>query len=336
MAAHSILADARTIREVRAAVSRKRCLHPDAPAGCSKIGRAHTIQRAAALERIAREGHVYTSLIDPPHAFAGGQVPIRLIGIRQASAFAGFCARHDDELFSALEKTQLAPEPKQVFLAHFRALAFELYQKAATLEVHRVLQRRFGEKQLSREQQEVVASMIEGTSQGLTDVRFQKHVLDEDLRAGRFDQIQALFCRLDSVPKQVCCGAFAPEWDVEGHPLLDLANAPPDQSEAVGLTISADTAGGYVLLTGHRAAKNADAFLRRVLATAQHRLANLIFRLALQQIENVVFAPDWLEGVIPAVREEVERRAHSGQDFDLFNQPLQAPVGWRVTSIQHV
>ena len=87
------------VRELRDVVSRRICLHPAAPVGCTKIGRAHTIQRATALKRIARDGHLYTTPLDLPHAMASGPKAMRLVGIEKASTFAGFCARHDDELF---------------------------------------------------------------------------------------------------------------------------------------------------------------------------------------------------------------------------------------------
>lgn len=119
---------------IRRSYSWKTCLHPDAPRGCGAVIRAHTIQRSGVLDRIARNGHVYTL-----RAKNGGPpvytVTVRevLVGIKEASTFPGFCSRHDDELFSAIEKQGFEVSEESALLLGFRSLCYGYHQTTAGL-----------------------------------------------------------------------------------------------------------------------------------------------------------------------------------------------------------
>jgi hypothetical protein len=326
-----------TSSELRSAIGRKTCLHPDAPSGCSRIGLAHTVQRATALNKIASNGHVYVALFDLAHQASmmrvdrpPSSIPLQRMGVGKASAFSGFCSRHDDELFAAIEKKPMGPDTSQAFLAHFRALCFEIYQKKVALECNEILARRSA---TVAKLKEAYVLFEAGMKMGLADLFFQKQRLDSAFRSRQFDSVTALFYRLSAIPSQMCCGAFAPEWDVTGRKLMDLIAAKPRDSQSVGLTISADNLGGYALVTGDQSGTHSHAFLAALERVERHRVPNLLLRLALQQIENVLFAPAWWEGVTDQVRKEVLGRSRSGQNFGLFNKKLVAPVGWRVNSV---
>src|SRR5947207_12079164 len=121
---------ARTRREF----ARKYCLHPEAPNGCShQIVSAHSVQRAMLEKFIAEDGHVVqvkvTAHVDPVGLLAK---PER-VGINKATTFAGFCSKHDNDLFSPLESSAFDFEPNQIALLAYRAICRELYAKDAEI-----------------------------------------------------------------------------------------------------------------------------------------------------------------------------------------------------------
>jgi hypothetical protein len=89
--------------------------------------RAHSVQEAS-LRAIAQDGKVYGYRIDLA-TFGATGVRIEKIGVRKASAFTGFCSRHDDQVFAKLEKEPFVARPDQVAALHYRVLARELYAK---------------------------------------------------------------------------------------------------------------------------------------------------------------------------------------------------------------
>ena len=99
----------------------------------ARIVKAHTVPQAS-LSRIAVNGHVLSFL---PNAASleeyGPALPPQRRGIRLASTFTGFCAKHDDSVFAPLEKVPFTGTSEQCFLLAYRALARELYLKKAIL-----------------------------------------------------------------------------------------------------------------------------------------------------------------------------------------------------------
>ena len=110
----------------------KYCLHPEAsPTNCSgAIWKAHSLARRTALGAIAEAGHVY----GPDYDFMSiarnkGAVTFKRTGVREASTFTGFCAKHDDRTFAPVERLAQTATAEQCFLISYRAVCHELFQK---------------------------------------------------------------------------------------------------------------------------------------------------------------------------------------------------------------
>jgi hypothetical protein len=59
-----------------------------------------------------------------------GNLLITEKGIKEASAFPGFCSQHDQIIFTPIEKQELTPgSPKQATLLFLRAISFEVATK---------------------------------------------------------------------------------------------------------------------------------------------------------------------------------------------------------------
>lgn len=103
------------------------CLCP----GCKETPiNSHSQQMRGALSLIARDGKV----VAPERKFFGPVSKrnhrIVPVSIRKASTFKGFCARHDTEVFRAIERHPLVPnDEEQVLAFHRRAFGFEIKNK---------------------------------------------------------------------------------------------------------------------------------------------------------------------------------------------------------------
>ncbi|MCE2453841.1 MAG: SEC-C domain-containing protein, partial [Nitrospinae bacterium] len=121
------------------AYTAKTCLAPETLLGkCNgKIVRAHTVPKSGSLQRIAREGHVYSFVpsLESPEKWQDSFVP-KLRGINKASTFSGFCSQHDNAIFAPLEKKAFRGTPEQCFLLGYRALVLELYKKLAAYKLN--------------------------------------------------------------------------------------------------------------------------------------------------------------------------------------------------------
>ena len=103
------------------------CLYP----GCKKTPiNSHSQQRRGSLSLIARDGMVVAperKLFSPVSIL---NRRIHPVSIRKASTFKGFCAKHDTEVFRAIERRPHVPNDEEQELAfHRRALAFEIKNK---------------------------------------------------------------------------------------------------------------------------------------------------------------------------------------------------------------
>ena len=109
----------------------KYCLHPSAcPGTCgSVIARAHTVQLRGGLSRIARNGHVYRYSGDVFDYGSPGRLVHRLIGIRNASTFPGFCDLHDNGTFEPIDNEFFYATAEQCFLLGYRAIARAIFTK---------------------------------------------------------------------------------------------------------------------------------------------------------------------------------------------------------------
>lgn len=104
------------------------CLCP----GCSQLAIfSHSQQKEGQLRAIAKNGLVYAlnrNMFQTFKNIINGQFNtfVSKVGIHEASAFPGYCAKHDDMIFSPIEKYPLTPSnPEQAALLFLRAISLE-------------------------------------------------------------------------------------------------------------------------------------------------------------------------------------------------------------------
>lgn len=111
----------------------KKCYHWESPDSCgNKIIRAHTIQKNGVLKDILDDTNHCLTFKEQYLDSSGLTIP-RRIGWRNATTFYGFCDYHD-ELFSEIETGNFVVNERNLLLAAYRVVTFELHQKEALFD----------------------------------------------------------------------------------------------------------------------------------------------------------------------------------------------------------
>ena len=99
--------------------NRRKCSHPN----CNERAiKSHTVSKASNLLKISSKNHVYQ--IENPifNINNNNLINFEPIGIKKASAYPLFCAKHDADLFESFEKNSILKiTQKHSFLLHYRA-----------------------------------------------------------------------------------------------------------------------------------------------------------------------------------------------------------------------
>lgn len=104
-----------------------RCL---APGECPEPAiAAHSVQKARFIKPLAEEGHVLSFKLDAT-AQSGLSIDLCLVGVNQATTFTGLCAKHDNDIFSPIEKQEINfSDSEQLFLLAYRCIISELHEQ---------------------------------------------------------------------------------------------------------------------------------------------------------------------------------------------------------------
>lgn len=307
----------RLAAEQRKLFGRRLCLHPSAPAGCrGDIVRAHTVRRRGDLATIARDGHVYQGNADPDVLQkTGGLVKARLIGIKEASTFLGFCGFHDGRTFAPLETEPFTATEKQCFLLAYRALARELYMKAAqadSIPLYRELDR--GRSPIQQVLiQDNVQAMHAALKESLSNLTHHKQLYDADLLAPMYSAVRFLVLHFDRSPCVVAGGMTQPDYDFEGSLLQDMGSLGVDRWDVISFSLIATETGGAGVFAWR---ENSDLYCRALidslLRIPRDRQADALLRYVFEKLENTYIAPDWWEQLSPAIRFSLEQRMSHG------------------------
>ncbi len=290
----------------------KTCLAPDSWLKECRggISQAHTIQKSTSLKRIAQNGHVY-SFLPPPNLEKLREnqsvlVP-RLLGIQQASTFAGFCARHDDTIFAPLEKQTFYGTPEQCFLLGYRALAREIYNKRAAAKSPDIIRDMDKGKPLARqvELQEMASSLEVAIEAVGRDNFYYKSIYDDILERQDYNTVRAYIIEFETAPPVMCSGAASPGQDFDGVKLQnveDLQNTPD-------LLCFTSFYGGERGVVAFSWLANFDrtcgAFIESLKAIPDKLVTAALLRFFFTHCENVHIAPDWWESLSEETRSAV-------------------------------
>lgn len=323
------------LKAAQAAWDHKECLHPQAaPGACDRIVSAHTIQRSGVLERIIDStNHVRTFYRSEPDST--GRLKLRRVGWREASTFTGFCARHDGLTFGPLETAAFAGTAEQCFLAGYRALCHEIYQKSGSLKASPVL-RRLADRglpvELQRDVQHTHAIIDAGTRKGLAAFRRLKTLMDKQLVEGEFSGWSRAVISFRGDLCVASTGAVSPNRDLKGQQLQVLHDPHVDQ-ESLFYSVVAALDGGAVVLTWLSREIAPRAFVESLLKQGNQRLPSLLVQFMFAYVENTYFSGRWWESLSGADRRHVESLAGTIAYWADPRCSLSQFVPWEITKV---
>ena len=294
------------------------CLHPDAgPSSCDgKIIKAHTIQRNGGLSRIARNGHVYT-LINYRGMFEeskwspeGGP---KLVGIRDASTFTGFCSKHDNSLFAPLEKFPFDRSPLQIALLGYRTICQELYLKERALTVSAMM-RDLDKGRPLLEQYHLQATSgwyRTGVLAALKELRDQKKQLDSILFEDSVDDLNYYAVEFDTRPEVMCSGVSQATHDFRGNQLDDLTDLNV-KSSWLSFSLIATDGGGAAVFCWPMGHSKSEEVIRSLNAYPDAELPHALVRWTFEYFENTYFEPKWWDSLERPVQIALKKRQLRG------------------------
>ena len=307
------------------AIRTKLCMHPEAPANCTRsFGKAHSVQRSK-LKRIARTGKVLRIGSNPMTGTPG----IKTIGIKQASTFYGFCNFHDNKLFAPIENTTLALNNESALLLAFRAMSVHMYYK-----------RRRNETDLFQAlpNHQIPPELIQG-DKGIREglhrlLHFAEPTYDRMGRAilhRRFSGTRYCAIMFKGTPDVLCSDASIINFGFDGN----LVREKPQPYDFMTLSLLPYRQNfGIAAFAWHGNSKTNENFVKSLLSLRGCELPDAIVRFTFRCLNNFFFAPKWWTRL---KSEDQDCLLHKATDrnmiVDLTSDGSQY-VDWNVTDIK--
>ena len=299
-------------KRFKQAHSTKTCLAPDAwKDKCrGKISSAHTVPKGS-LRQIARNGHVYSFKpnLDKLRENQGQLVP-ELLGINKASTFTGFCAQHDNAIFSPLEKQAFAGTSEQCFLLGYRALTMEFYKKHAAFKNLELLRDTDKGKTLGGQfliQSSALAHEI-GLETSLQDNNHYKSKYDNILETRDFNTIHGYIIEFEAPPSVMCSGAVYPEQDFNGVELQDIGNLSITPDLLSFASFYGGEHGAVVFSWLSESNPTCRTFIESLNGISDEYVTGALLRFFFTHCENIHINPDWWKSLPQGIQDAFIRR----------------------------
>ena len=286
----------------------KLCLHPDAPEGCGKVIRAHTLQRAGILRDLSgQDGHVYS--FHPLHIAKDGVPRINKVGWRDASTFMGFCENHDSRLFLPIETRPFTGSDEQSLLIGYRPICHEIYQKKAAIEAFLAVQQDLDRGRplaIQRDIQDRWGYCRDSLMLGLQDNSSMKAVFDRVLKAGAFEELRSITIRLRGRPTIASTGAPHVEFTLRGERLQEVGpGKAPLHAYAYGV-VSVPDGCVFSAVWPAQFAKCGE-FMESLLSYESASIPSVLTELYFRYVENTYFSLDWWSSLPPENQERITK-----------------------------
>ena len=290
------------------------CVHPEAsPQSCSpKIISAHTIQRNGGLSVIASDGHVFSLLKhrgmfnESTFETSGGA---NRVGIKDASTFRGFCSKHDDQLFAALEKEPFRGTAEQMALLGYRAVCYELLMKQYLLRVDDFIKEMDKGQSILVQQfhQEALSYRDSGAEKAIQELTLQKSRYEEMLFSKNYTNLAHYVVFFPSIPEVMCSGIAQATHDFLGNKIVELGHLSVSADWMTFSLIATDDGGAAVFtwLADHLKSKSVMMTLNSLPDAEQ---PHAIVRFAFEFFENTYFSPEWWDSLEKQTQVQLKER----------------------------
>jgi len=328
------------LKRIDRAYSKKCCLHPNASSSACKgdIIKAHTIQRKGGLDLIARDGHVYSCARHNRNPFAAHDVDAvpNKVGTGQASIFTGFCAFHDNQLFTPLEKRSFEATPEQIFLLQYRSLCREYFAKIA--EKSLIPEMRLLDRGSNIKAQKYIQEHLDmyelGVDSAIEDFERLKRNHDSLLETGDFSSLRYYIVLFDRRPDILCAATHLPEFDFTGNEIQVIH----DRSKIASwlhFSLLASDQGGAAVFSWLGDDSICSKLIESIDTLRNEDLPQAILRYTFEFFGNVYFSPNWWDELSQDVRRDVWerqlRRFDTPREADCLIDNEVIYVNWLVT-----
>lgn len=296
------------LTQFRATFRQEYCSHPDAgKATCSaEIVRAHTVQHRGGLSAISENGRVVSAVTAAEDLYSNkGEYVPRVIGIKSASTFLGFCGHHDTTMFRPIETGPFSLSAETVFLLSFRALAYELYMKRCALAATNI-ERECDKGKPFEDQcsiQEYLHWSEEGMRRALADLERWKAAYDTAYMAKDYDKFDFYAVGFTDVLPFVGCGGFHPQFDFSARPLQQLGRGSDLEYQHVTVNLTVIDSRSVAVIGWNEGGDGPAAMFAKSFAGVRNgEKAEAVRRLVFEHIENVFMLPSWWRGLSEELR----------------------------------
>lgn len=234
-----------------------------------------------------------------------GDVEPRLVSIRKASSFPGFCQYHDSSTFAPVEKMSYLPCERHAFLTSYRALCRELFGRLHAAEVADLdrgmppaVQVEFQQAASERERERLLA---------LRSLYLLKADYDSALRAQDFSKMTFYSAELSVVPDIMVSSMFAPFANFRGERIRhqDVLGTKNDH---MVISLFASGAKGWFQLAWLGESNAGLKFTRSFADLPDGQMPHAIVRFVFSHFENRYFRPSWWRSLPQNLQETLHRR----------------------------
>jgi hypothetical protein len=302
----------------RKAFSRKKCFAKGIGLGDCEgaVIKAHTVSLGPNLAKIAKDRHVlkYDASI-PDMNKNGGKLSLKMIGIRDASVFHGFCSKHDREIFSCIENESFSGRPDQCLAVAYRTMSRELYGKDAASHLRETL--RGADKGKEPIEQVILQKVLDdidtGNEAARRELKATHDVLTNAVVNAQPIALSSIIFEFAAYLPFMFAGAWSPFTDLNGKNLqngyLDellqqvfFSSFAGEKSAMICISwINRDNAVGKVIA-------------EQILALPDEERASACLQLVMKHVENIFFNPDWFKALSEKQRTHLDRLAADGLD----------------------
>lgn len=294
---------------------------------CSEqIVRAHSLQKSA-FKAYAKDGHVYQ--FDPlgKRPDSERRVWPERIGVNEATTFTSFCGYHDSQIFSPIENYPFRATDEQIFLYHYRALAYAYYDRCYKFKKifedhYEELVRKYGADALKS-----IAKTIDVTNLDQKELEAHKSRLDEQLQRKAWTNIEGHVFVGEGMPDILATDSIAPSKTFTGRIVQNTKSRAP--LAWVSLTVTAVDGRALVLLSADRGSTILQELVvsLRELPTELKTMA--IVNRVFCSFENFVILPVWWESLL----EDKKLRFVNAFNSRYYPRELPNCCDWRLTEI---
>ncbi|MEO9631249.1 MAG: hypothetical protein ABJG14_12515 [Sulfitobacter sp.] len=269
------------------------------------------------MSKIAENGHVlhYTTTVQDLNK-NGGKLSVKKVGIKDASAFYGFCGKHDRELFSCIENEPFTGRPDQCLAVAYRTISRELYGKDAAAHLRETL--RGADKGMRPFEQFMFQKMLDDIDTGNEAARREAKVTHDELTSAlvnnRPETIASYVFDFEAPLPFMFAGAWSPFTDLYGDELQNgyfkeilqqiiVSSFAEDKRAKVCISWrDIDGAPGKVIA-------------EQIKALPADQQASALLQIVTKHVENIFFHPIWYRGLGEKQKEHLKRLATDGVDI---------------------